>query len=239
MKETIRRSFLLNGIEADEKELDKLEKFGRTLQENSSRFNLTSLVSDEEIAAKHFADSLLPAGIIRRENPSRILDVGTGAGFPGMPLKIFFPESEVLLLDSLRKRLVFLEEAADMLELRGIGFYHGRAEDAAREKDLREKFDMVVSRAVAPLGVLLEYCLPFVAPGGLFLAYKGPEGEKEAPASEKTALLLGAKLENFTKKQLLLGNDSAVRTFLEYRKISSTPAFYPRKAGLPAKKPLK
>ena len=164
-----------------------------------------------------------------------VLDIGTGAGFPGMPLKISMPELKVTLMDSLQKRLGFLKEVCDALSLEGVDMVHARAEDGGKDKKYRERFDIVTARAVAALPVLAEYCLPFVKVGGVFLAMKG-HAEDEIKSASKAIALLGGTIEK-TDTFRLPGTDMD-RTIVVVRKIRPTPARFPRKAGLPSKEPL-
>ena len=166
----------------------------------------------------------------------KVIDIGTGAGFPGIPLKILFPELEVTLLDSLNKRIRFLNEVIDRLNLSGIETIHGRAEDYARRKEYREQFDLCVSRAVANLSTLSEYCIPYIKRGGFFISYKSGDVDGELKASEKAVNILGGKLEDVLKFSLP-GTDIN-RSFVKIKKIEMTKKKYPRKAGLPGKEPL-
>ena len=170
------------------------------------------------------------------ENVKSVIDVGTGAGFPGIPLKIAFPHLKVVLLDSLNKRINFLNTVIAELGLTDIKTIHGRAEDYAKQTEYREKFDLCVSRAVANLSTLSEYCLPYVSADGLFVPYKSGEIDEELENSKKAVKILGGKIENVVKFQLP-GTEIA-RSFVKIRKISNTNKKYPRKAGLPAKEPL-
>ena len=192
-----------------------------------------------EVVTKHFVDSLLVVKVsdgIRTEAYSCI-DVGTGAGFPGIPLKIAFPQLQITLLDSLNKRVGFLNTVIQELGLTGITAVHGRAEDFGRNKEYREQFDLCVSRAVANLSTLSEYCLPFVKAGGKFLPYKSGKVEEEAREAESAVKKLGGSMRE-TKTLVLPGTD-VDRTFVPIDKINMTPKKYPRKAGMPGKEPLK
>ena len=205
------------------------------------RSNLTAVDDDNGIAMKHFIDSLTLCPYIREEEEKTgnknltLADIGTGAGFPGMPLKISMPELKVTLMDSLQKRLGFLKEVCDALSLEGVEMVHARAEDGGKDKKYRERFDIVTARAVAALPVLAEYCLPFVKVGGVFLAMKG-HAEEEIKDANKAIALLGGTIEK-TDTFRLPGTDMD-RTIIVVRKIRPTPARFPRKAGMPAKEPL-
>lgn len=204
------------------------------LREWNQKINLTTVVDDEGIAIRHLLDSLTLISNVDQyaaAHPDRglkLIDVGSGAGFPGLPLKIQRPDCQILLLDSLAKRIKFLDTVIESLKLQGITARHGRAEEAARAPDLREKFDIATARAVAALPVLCEYCLPFVKVGGIFLAMKGQAAENWSdakPAIKK----LGGELREIREFELP-GTDMK-RTILVIRKVAKTPAGYPRKAG--------
>lgn len=198
--------------------------------------NLTAIVDYQEVVKKHFVDSISLVNVMDLNHGQKVIDIGTGAGFPGIPLKILFPELEVTLLDSLNKRIRFLNEVIDRLNLSGIETIHGRAEDYARRKEYREQFDLCVSRAVANLSTLSEYCIPYVKRGGFFISYKSGDIDGELKASEKAVNILGGKLEDVLKFSLP-GTDIN-RSFVKIKKIEMTKKKYPRKAGLPGKEPL-
>lgn len=198
--------------------------------------NLTAITDSREIKIKHFADSLSPLtfGIIKEG--MRIADVGSGAGFPGMPIKIVMENTHVTLIDALDKRIKFLNTVAEALELKEISCIHKRAEDAGRDETLRESFDVVLSRAVAPLDILSEYCMPLVKVGGYFMALKGPAPEEEMKNAEAAVKILGGKTEKIEKVTLA---DGIEHTVVIIKKTDATPSKYPRKAGKPSKAPLK
>lgn len=227
------------GIILTEKQKEQFFKYFELLTEWNQVMNLTAIIEMPEVVTKHFVDSLLVVKVldgIRTETYSCI-DVGTGAGFPGIPLKIAFPQLQITLLDSLNKRVGFLNTVIQELELTGIQAVHGRAEDFGRDKEYREQFDLCVSRAVANLSTLSEYCLPFVKQGGSFLPYKSGKVEEEARESEGAVKKLGGSMGD-TKTFILPGTD-VDRTFVPIDKIHMTPKKYPRKAGMPGKEPLK
>ncbi len=217
-----------------------LDAYYRMLIETNEKFNLTSITGEQEVLEKHFLDSLSIAKLILpaewNKSVKKAIDVGTGAGFPGMVLAIAFPETEITLTDSLRKRLTFLEETAGKLGLRNVTTVHARAEDLGHQPGYREQYDLCVSRAVASMPVLCEYCLPFVRVGGLFAAYKGSNIDEEMANAEKAVSLLGGEVKE--RVSMTLPMTDYERKLIGIRKIRKTPAKYPRKAGTPAKNPL-
>ncbi len=232
------------GIPADEEKLAKLYGFYRMLYRGNSVMNLTAVIEDNEVLFRHYLDSLslvkaVPELACPEEKPAvtRIIDVGTGAGFPGMPLAIFLPGVQFTLMDSLRKRTDFLRECASGLGLDNITVIQARAEDLARDAGHREKYDLAVSRAVADLSVLSEYVLPFVRVGGTFVAYKSVKAAEELAGAEAAIGKLGGKAGESISFDL--GRNTGERTLLRIEKIRSTPKAYPRKAGEPERKPLK
>ncbi len=198
--------------------------------------NLTGITDYDEVNLKHFTDSLTISRIIDMAQINTLIDVGTGAGFPGIPIKIAFPHIKVYLLDSLNKRIKFLNEVIKKLGLKNIYAFHGRAEDFAKDRQYREKFDVCVSRAVANLSTLSEYCIPFVKTGGYFVSYKGGDSDEEVVRSENAITLLGGEIENTDR--FFLPDTDIGRTLIKIRKRKSTPNRYPRKAGIPSKEPL-
>ena len=224
------------GIALTDKQKQQFDKFYELLVEWNTVMNLTGITEYEEVNEKHFVDSLSIVKAINMENVKSVIDVGTGAGFPGIPLKIAFPHLKVVLLDSLNKRINFLNTVIVELGLTDIKTIHGRAEDYAKQTEYREKFDLCVSRAVANLSTLSEYCLPYVSIDGLFIPYKSGEIDEELENSKKAVKILGGKIENVVKFQL--PGTEIGRSFVKVRKIANTNKKYPRKAGLPAKEPL-
>ena len=224
-------------IVLNDKQIQQFEQYYNILVEWNKVMNLTAITEYEEVVEKHFLDSLTIVNAIHVEKIETLIDVGTGAGFPGIPLKIAFPHLKVTLLDSLNKRIKFLNEVIDLLELNDIKAIHGRAEDYAKQAEYREQYDICVSRAVANLATLSEYCLPYVKVDGLFVPYKSGEIDEELKSSEKAVSILGGKVEEVVKFQLP-GTDIG-RSFVKIHKIKETKKKYPRKAGMPTKEPLK
>lgn len=223
------------GLELDAAMLDAFGAYETLLLEWNQRMNLTAIVSHEDILIKHFLDSIVPMQFLDLPLSAAVLDVGTGAGFPGVPLKILRPDIALTLLDSLQKRVHFLQELSVALGQADNRCLHGRAEELGKNSAYREQFYLVTARAVASLPVLCEYCLPFVAKGGVFLAMKGKEVEHELEQSQRAIALLGAKLEQV--HNIALPNDNE-RNLILVRKISQTPTKYPRNNRKIAKSPL-
>ena len=198
--------------------------------------NLTAITEYKDVVQKHFADSLTLVPVCKLTGTGALLDVGTGAGFPGIPLKIAFPDLRITLLDSLNKRVKFLNQVIEELALSQIQAYHGRAEDFARRKEFREQFDFCVSRAVANLASLSEYCLPFVRVGGLFISYKSGNSGEEIAKAQKAIQVLGGHMREV--KEFWLPDSDISRSFVMVEKKKATDKKYPRKAGLPGKEPI-
>ncbi len=231
------------GLELDELKAEKLYRYYELVVEKNKVMNLTAITEEDEFISKHFVDSLsiIKAPDLKDELAQakgiKLIDVGTGAGFPGMVLKIVFPSLKITLFDSLKKRLNFLDEVVAELELKDIETLHGRAEDYGNNKLYREKYDICVSRAVANMSSLSEYCLPFVKPDGLFVAYKSGESHSEIREASKAIKILGGNTEDI--QDFMLPDSDIERSVVSVRKIKKTPAQYPRKAGTPAKEPIK
>ena len=222
------------GIELSDEQLEQFLTYYEMLIEKNKVMNLTAITDFDEVLEKHFEDSLSLIQAVDLEKSQAVIDLGTGAGFPGIPLKIAFPNLQITLADSLNKRILFLDDVIRELGLTGIDTVHGRAEDLAKNSDYREKFDLCVSRAVANLSTLSEYCLPFVKIGGKFISYKAGECDEEVAASKSSIFLLGGKSSDI--KKFALGELG--RAFVIIDKVSGTPKKYPRKAGTPSKDPL-
>ncbi|MBM6971249.1 16S rRNA (guanine(527)-N(7))-methyltransferase RsmG [Mordavella massiliensis] len=223
-------------IEINENMLEQFDLFYHLLVEWNKVMNLTGITEYEEVVEKHFADSLSLARFLDLNKIHTVIDVGTGAGFPGIPLKIAFPHLKVVLLDSLNKRINFLNEVIAELDLKEIHTIHGRAEEYARKPEYREQFDLCVSRAVANLSVLSEYCIPYIRIGGIFIPYKSGDIDEEVAASRKAVDILGGQIDHVEKFQL--PDTDIHRSFVFINKIKNTQKKYPRKAGTPAKEPL-
>lgn len=232
----LREDALKFGVELNDTQLIQFDKYYKMLIEWNEKINLTAITEFEEVLKKHFLDSISIGRILKINEKISILDIGTGAGFPGIPIKIAFPEVEVTLMDSLNKRVNFLNEVINELSLDGITAIHGRAEDFAKKDLLREKFDVVVSRAVANLSSLSEFCLPYVKVGGKFISYKSEKAKEELIASENAISILGG--DNVKCDEFSLPDTDINRTFVIIEKIKETPIKYPRKAGIPVKQPL-
>lgn len=222
------------GVELTEKQLEQFRIYYEMLVEKNKVMNLTGITEWDEVLEKHFLDSISLIRVCNLRQNITVIDMGTGAGFPGIPLKIAFPNLQVTLADSLNKRVLFLQDVIDILELKDIEAIHGRAEDLARDKKYREQYDLSVSRAVANLSTLSEYCLPFVKIGGQFISYKSGEIEEEVLSSKSAVFLLGGKIKDTVKFEL----GESGRSFIVIDKVKGTPKTYPRKAGTPSKKPL-
>ena len=224
------------GISLNEEQKKQFIAFYEYLVEKNKVMNLTGITEFQEVLVKHFLDSLACVKAVDMNEVKTVMDIGTGAGFPGVPLKIAFPHLEACLLDSLKKRVNFLEETFELLKLENITAIHGRAEEFAKNKAYREKYDLCVSRAVSNLATLSEYCLPYVKIGGKFISYKSGTVKEEVEQAEKAVSILGGKIQDVVYFNL---PDSEIqRSLVVIKKIKSTPGKYPRKAGTPLKEPL-
>ena len=221
-------------VTLSEQQLEQFELYYDMLIEKNKVMNLTAITEFDEVLEKHFLDSVSLIRAVDLQQPLKVMDLGTGAGFPGIPLKIVFPNLKITLADSLNKRVLFLQEVIQALGLTDIEAVHGRAEDLAREKSQRQQYDLCVSRAVANLSTLSEYCLPFVKIGGKFVSYKSGDCNEEVTNSKSAVFLLGGKITDTVRFDL----GEAKRTFVILDKVKGTPKEYPRKAGTPSKKPL-
>ena len=222
------------GIELTELKKGQFQQYYDLLIEWNKVMNLTGITEYEEVNEKHFLDSLSLIKVYDLQKEVSVMDMGTGAGFPGIPLKIAFPNLRMTLADSLNKRILFLQEVIEELGLKEIEALHARAEELGKNKEYREKFDLVVSRAVANLSSLEEYCVPFVKLGGNFISYKSGEIEEEVANAKNATFLLGGKMKEVYKFDLY----EQKRSFVVIDKVKGTPKTYPRKAGTPTKTPL-
>ena len=222
-------------IRISDKQMDLFERYYKLLVSWNEKINLTAVTEKDDVFIKHFADSI---ALIRYADLSgkRILDIGTGAGFPGVPISIMCPGCSIVLADSLNKRIRFLDELVEDLELDDIITVHGRAEDLAFDKRFREGFDFVVSRAVANMSVLSEYCLPFVKPGGVFVSYKGASVDEELSDAKNAISVLGGTVDRVEKYSIPFTEYDRSLCFIN--KVACTDNKYPRKAGTPSKDPL-
>lgn len=223
-------------ITLSEKQLKQFMTYYEMLVEWNKVMNLTAITDFQDVLKKHFVDSLSLVKAYDLTKSVSIIDIGTGAGFPGIPLKIAFPNLKVTLLDSLNKRINFLNAVMEEIELNDINAVHGRAEDYARKGQLREQYDLCVSRAVANLATLSEYCLPYVKVGGFFISYKSEKIMEEKTAAEHAISILGGKVEN--QVEFMIPDSDIYRNLFVIRKCKETPGKYPRKAGTAAKEPL-
>lgn len=233
-KVQIRNAFDKLELSLTDKQAEQFLCYYELLIQKNKVMNLTAITEFEDVVLKHFLDSLMICKVHKLEGT--LIDVGTGAGFPGIPLKIMYPDLRVVLLDSLNKRIQFLNEVIQELELTGIETIHGRAEDFAKQKIYREQFDLCISRAVANLSSLAEYCIPFVKIGGYFIPYKSGKMQEELNSGKKAVKLFGGELETINEFKLP-GTDIS-RCLLQIRKINATPHKYPRKAGVPTREPI-
>ncbi|MEG1257090.1 16S rRNA (guanine(527)-N(7))-methyltransferase RsmG [Clostridium sp.] len=225
------------GLSFDESMYNNFIKYKELIKEWNQKINLTAITEDEEIIKKHFIDSIKVFEFPYVKEAKSIIDIGTGGGFPGIPMKIVKSNSSMVLLDSLNKRINFLNEVIDQLELNDIKTIHGRAEDFAQDEMYRQSFDLAVSRAVANLTVLLELCLPYVKVGGYFVALKGPSIEEEIKTSTVALRVLGGVIEEIIEVDIE-GSDLK-HNLLVVKKVKDTPKKYPRKAGMVTKNPIK
>ena len=236
MREQLKEQMVKIGISLSDKQVDQFLLYYDMLVKTNRVMNLTAITEWEEVLTKHFVDSLAVAGYVEFKKGQKLIDVGTGAGFPGIPLKIVFPDLNVTLMDSLNKRIGFLQDVIQSLGLAGIEAIHSRAEELGRNKKYREAFDVCVSRAVANLSVLSEYCTPFLKRGGTFVSYKAGNCDEECSQAKNAIMLLGCEL--IRTEKIVLPETDIQRTFLFIQRTKPLSGKYPRKAGTPSKEPL-
>ena len=220
-------------IEYTDKKVEKLNLYKNILLEWNNKINLTTITKESDIIKKHFIDSLSILNLVNKKD--KIIDVGTGAGFPGIPLSIFL-NADITLLDSLNKRIIYLNDVIEKLNLQNIEAIHGRSEEIGQEKKYREQYDVAVSRAVAPMNVLVEYLLPFVKIGGRCICMKGPNVIEELESAKNAIKILGGEIEKIIKFNL--DEEEGKRNLVVIKKVKETLSKYPRKAGVPRKMPL-
>ncbi|WP_297429618.1 16S rRNA (guanine(527)-N(7))-methyltransferase RsmG [Clostridium sp.] len=225
------------GIQLSKEQFEKFIDYMKLLQEWNEKINLTAIIEDGEIIKKHFIDSIKSFKRVEFKNAGNLIDVGTGAGFPGLPIAIMKEDIKVTLLDSLNKRIKFLNTVITKLGLSNVTTIHSRAEDGARDSKFREKFDIATSRAVANMSVLSEFCLPYVKVGGNFIALKGPSVEQEIDQSLNAIKILGGELVNIC--EVNIEGTELRHNLVVVKKVKECPKVYPRKAGLITKNPLK
>lgn len=224
------------GISISNRQIEQFIMYYDLMIEKNKVMNLTSITEPQEVIDKHFVDSLAIHKIYELSKNLSVIDIGTGAGFPGIPLKIAFPQIQIVLLDSLNKRIKFLNDVVEKLELENVTCIHGRSEDMARKPEYREKFDLCVSRAVANLSTLSELCIPFVKIGGTFISYKAGNCNEEIENARNAVDRLGGKIKGVT--EFSLPGTEFERVFVEIDKVKNTSKKYPRKAGIPSREPL-
>ncbi len=223
-------------IQYNDEQIEQFRSYYELLTEWNKKINLTAITGYEDVVRKHFIDSIMICSLLDLNKDIRIIDVGTGAGFPGIPIKILNPDCRIVLLDSLNKRVRFLETVVNELGLDNVECIHGRAEDVSREKKYRASFDLSVSRAVANLSTLCEYCIPFLKKGGMFVSYKSDKADDEINGSENAVRTLGSEI--ISVKEISLPETDIVRKFVMITNKKQVSNIYPRKAGIPAKDPL-
>lgn len=224
------------GFPCSEKQIKQFKEYMSGILEWNEKVNLTRIMDRDEFIVKHFIDSLVCCAYDEYADARKIIDVGTGAGFPGIPLAILSPEKDFVLMDSLNKRLKIIDELCENAGISNVTTVHARAEELARNKQHREKYDLCVSRAVANMAVLAEYCLPFIKVGGFLMAYKGPEAAEEAAAAERAVKTLGGEILEIRDAKLSAYDIS--HKIIEIKKVKNTASKFPRKAGTPSKEPL-
>ncbi|SCI29016.1 16S rRNA (guanine(527)-N(7))-methyltransferase RsmG [Romboutsia sp. 1001713B170207_170306_H8] len=233
----LRQGIVEFGIDANDQMINDLKTYREILVDWNQKMNLTGIEEEKEVFIKHFLDSISAVQNGYIKDGISLIDVGTGAGFPGLPLKICLKDIKLTLLDSLNKRINFLQEVSNAVNLEDVEFIHGRAEDFGKNSEYREKYDVATARAVAGLPILMEFCVPFVKVGGYFVCLKGPNANLELEESKVAMEVLG--VEFVEKIDIELPNEELKHNILVFKKVRNTPEKYPRKAGKPAKSPIK
>lgn len=234
--EFIRDKFLQIDIELNDVQIQQFITFYELLIERNKVMNLTAITEFQDVVMKHFIDSVLICRAVSMNQFENLIDVGTGAGFPGIPLKIVYPDLSVTLLDSLNKRISFLNDVIESCNFVHVKTIHGRAEDFGVDEAFREMYDLCISRAVANLSTLSELCIPFIKPGGYFVSYKADNIMEEMKLSKNAIYITGGSIERVEK--VILPDTEVKRNLLFIKKVSETPDKYPRRPGIPSKKPL-
>lgn len=235
--EELMKVFDIPGVDSSDEKLRQLSGYMEGILDFNESINLTAITDRKEFIAKHYIDSLMCAAMDEINDADTVIDVGTGGGFPGVPLAIAFPEKKFTLIDSLNKRIKIVNQLCDELEIKNVRAIHGRAEELARKKDMREQFNICVSRAVANMATLSEYCLPFVKVGGSFIAYKGPDCESEVKEASNAIEKLGGCLLRIERPEA--DGVAFDHRLIVVKKIAATAAKFPRKPGTPSKEPMK
>lgn len=236
MREILRDAFRQEGFSLTEQQIEQFVIYYDVLIDWNQKINLTAIEDQTEVAYKHFIDSVYMQRVVPDLQHKSLIDIGTGAGFPGVPLKIMEPQLQLTLFDSLNKRILFLQALCEQLKLEQVNTVHGRAEEFGQKPEYRGQYDIATARAVAHLPVLLEICLPFVKKNGLFVALKGPELENEIKESSHALQQLGGKLVEI--QRFTMADGTYTRNIAVFEKVKETPKLYPRRAGTPQKKPL-
>lgn len=236
MKTFLKKQLKALDINLSDKQIDKFIRYRDLILEWNKKMNLTAITEEKEMVNKHFIDCLALAKYTNLRSDASVIDIGTGAGFPGIPMKILYPDLKITLLDSLNKRITFLKTVVKDLELSDVELIHGRAEDFGQNVQYRERFDYTFSRAVASLNILSEYSLPFLKIGGKFIPMKSKKSDEEIENSKKALEILGGKL--ISEKDFVIPNTDLYRNVLIIEKIKKTPKKYPRRPGKPNKSPL-